>query len=151
MMPRRILFILFLSIAGFIASVSAADSAPQSSVTTIEQAQVEQRAQTYLESLKIRDLQTAYQMESGSTDGSLTADAFRRLMTSAPAELLDYQIRKVSIEDVVATIEFNATYQYPQLHDPYTSPRRFYWMLIDGQWYHKSNGQGLKQTNSSQP
>lgn len=133
MMPKILVLSLLVVFSGFV----AADEIPPQPA---EQLQVEQRARAYLDALKLRDLHTVYRMESGALDGTLTADAFHRRIKSTGAVLLDYQIRKVSLEESgKATVEFDATYQYSQLHEPTTMPNRSQWVLIEGQWYRAVN------------
>lgn len=123
--------VLFFLIVGLVAPIQA----DETSQATAAQPQVEQRVRNYLDALKIRDLQTAYQMESGSLNGTLTADAFYRYMTSSSADLLSYEIQSVSVEGEKATVELTATYKYPQLSQPTSMPRKSHWLLINGQWY----------------
>ena len=134
MMPKIVQFLLILAFAGFLVPLYAEEASPPNA----EQARVEQRVRAYLDALKIQDLHTAYRMESGVLDGTLTADAFHRRFKSTASVLLDYEIQKVTLESDQATVEFSGTYQYPQLHEPTTMPRRAQWVLIDGEWYHKS-------------
>jgi hypothetical protein len=102
-------------------------------------AQVEQRARLYMEALKIQDLQTAYKMYSGALDKTLTAADFWQRINASGSILLEYEITNVSVEDGKGTVQLNATYQYPQLREPLSSPRSLTWILIDGEWYIQSS------------
>lgn len=101
-------------------------------------AALEQRVNVYLTALKINDLATAYGLESGARDGTLTADEFHRRATQAKALLLDYAIEEVQVEGDSGTVKVKMTYQYPQLHKPYTTERSSQWIILDGQWYYKT-------------
>ncbi|WP_295402332.1 hypothetical protein [uncultured Thiocystis sp.] len=145
-MTKIVQFLLILFFAGFLAPLYAEEASPPDA----EQARVEQRVRAYLDALKIQDLHTAYRMESGAVDGTLTADAFFRRFKSSPSVLLNYEIQKVTMESDKATVEFSGTYQYPQLHEPATMPRRAEWVLIDGEWYH-SKGQVRQKLKAAPP
>jgi len=117
----------------FSASLVAGDLSESS-----EQSRLEQRIHTYLEALVIQDLQTAYRMETGSRDGSLTAYAYYRQFATAPAIIAKYSLDAVQINGDSATAEVSLSYDYPQLHDLYTKKRSLTWVLIDGDWYFKT-------------
>lgn len=139
MNPRVTLSALMLGIICLAPRLEADDPASQSS----DEAKVRERTQAYQEALRILDLQTAYRMETGALDGSLTANAFRRRIMARPSELIDYEIKAVAVENGKATVEFQGRYQYPQLHAPVTASSRVEWSLIDGQWYRNTVERGL--------
>ncbi|QIK38611.1 hypothetical protein GWK36_12160 [Caldichromatium japonicum] len=131
MFHKPFLIITFLSVI-LLFTQGCADS------PTEARARLEQRVNAYFTALKINDLATAYRMQSGARDGSLTADLFHRLMTQSGGRLINYKIEDIQIEGESATIKAELTYQYPQLHQPYIRSRSSQWIMLDGDWYHKS-------------
>lgn len=130
----KILLGLFLTSLLFLqAHAQTASDASNPSAT------LEQRINQYLTALKLNDLATAYKMESGSLDGTLTADTFHRLATQSSAQLIDYKIKAIAVENDSATVDLDVVYQYPQLHKPYETTRKASWKKIDGQWYQQSS------------
>lgn len=105
---------------------------------TDARARLEQRVNAYFTALKINDLATVYSFESGAQDGSLTADLFYRLVTQSGGRLIDYKIEGIEINDNTATVKAEVTYEYPQLHKPYTRTHSSQWIMIDNQWFRKS-------------
>jgi|GEM_PF-2647269 len=102
---------------------------------TPEQALVE-RAHTYWDAAKLRDMSTVYHMESGALDGKLTADALQSQVSKA--SLLSYEFKHIQIHDKDAEIEVDAKHYLPPMHKPITIIGTDHWMLIDGQWYHRT-------------
>jgi len=105
-------------------------------------------ATAYLEAIRINDLATAYQMEYGSQDGSLSPLAFREVLPRGV--LLNYTITSTSLVDGEGIVEADVSIQLPQLHSPYQTKRHMQWLVQDGKLYHKSKPpqQGLGQTSS---
>lgn len=99
---------------------------------------VEQRAVHYLEALRVNDFQTAYQMHSGSLDGSLTAYRFYQMLTSSPLKLIDYEIESVRVNKDEADVRVVRVYDYYQMHHPLRVKRTLNLILVDGQWYLKT-------------
>jgi hypothetical protein len=102
---------------------------------TPEQALVE-RAHTYWDAAKLRDMSTVYHMESGALDGKLTADALQSQVSKA--SLLSYEFKHIQIHDKDAEIEVDAKYYLPPMHKPITIISTGHWVLIDNQWYHRT-------------
>ena len=132
-MILRTLMLSLLLAAGVATAAPSADEASAGSNT--QAPQVEQRARAYLDALKAQDLHTAYWIQAGARDKSLSAAAFRRRVTANKAILLDYQIKEIAVESDQARVAIDATYQYPQLREPLSMPRTLQWVLIDGDWY----------------
>ena len=102
---------------------------------TPEQALVE-RAHAFWDAGKLRDMSTVYHMESGALDGTLTADALQSQMSKA--SLLSYEFKHIQIHDKDAEIKVDAKYNLPPIHKPITIETTEHWVLIDGQWYHRT-------------
>lgn len=132
-MSRKLILILLSLTLTFAFTQVHADSPSD------PRAALEQRVNAYLTAMKINDLATAYGLESGARDSTLTADEFHRRATQANALLLDYAIDEVQIEGDSATVKVKMTHQYPQLHKPYTTERSTQWIILDGQWYYKTS------------
>jgi hypothetical protein len=111
-------------------------SADESQEMTLKLALV-QRAHQYWDAIKVNDQVTAYRIESGSIDGTLTPHAFRRDF-SGSGRLVDYQFNQVRITGDQAVIDIRVAYELPQLRNPVTWDKAIAWTLVDGQWYHKS-------------
>ena len=93
-------------------------------------------ATAYLEALRINDLVTAYWMEYGSQDGSLSPLAFRELLPRGV--LLSYAITSASLVNGEGIVEVDVSTQLPQMRKPYQTKRKMRWLVEDGRLYHKS-------------
>lgn len=126
---------VILSLVFVFANPFTALQAADVGVSTDDRTQVELRVRAYLDALVAQDIQTAYQMQSGARDKTLTASTFQQHMSSATSVLVDYEIQDVTVESDKATVEINASYRYPQLYEPLNMPRREAWIRIEGEWY----------------
>ena len=100
-----------------------------------EQALVE-RAHAYWDAVKLRDMSTVYHLESGALDGTLTADALQSKVSKST--LISYEFKQIQIHDKDAEIEVDAKYYLPPMHKPIAFISKGHWVLIDGQWYHRT-------------
>ncbi len=103
---------------------------------TPEQALAE-RARTYWDAAKVRDLSTLYRLEADALEGKLTPDAFSQRMSS-PSQLISYEFKQIQIHGKEAEIEVATKFAIPKLHQPFTDTTKDHWILIDGQWYHQT-------------
>ena len=108
-----------------------------------EQALVE-RAHAYWDAVKLRDMSTVYHLESGALDGTLTADALQSKVSKST--LISYEFKQIQIHDKDAEIEVDAKYYLPPMHKPIAFISKGHWVLIDGQWYHRT---GTPQSKES--
>lgn len=99
------------------------------------------RAQAYWEAGKLRDFATVYRLESDALDGKLRPDQAQR--TAPQSRLLSYEFKHIQIHDKEAEIEVVGKFSLPQLHQPFTSITVDHWILIDGQWYHRTSASPL--------
>ncbi len=112
-------------------------------------------ATAYLEALRINDLATAYRMEYGSPDGSLSPLAFREILPRGV--LLSYAITSSSLDNGEGIVEADVSIQLPQMRTPYQAKRQMRWLVEDGKLYHKSKppqeglGRALTPTPGGSP
>jgi hypothetical protein len=103
---------------------------------TPEQA-LSERAHAYWEAGKLRDYATVYSLESDALDGKLRPDETQRIVPQS--SLLSYELKNIQIHDKEAEIEVDEKLSLPQLHKPLTNSITDHWILIDGQWYHRTS------------
>lgn len=118
---------------------------------TLDEEKVRASATAYLEAIRLNDLATAYRMEFGSQDGSLSPLGFREILPRGV--LLSYAITSVSLVDGEAIVEADVSYQLPQMRTPYQTKRQMRWLAEEGKLYHKSKPpqQGLGQAITPVP
>ena len=98
---------------------------------------VRDRANAYLEALRLNHLAGAYRMEAGSLDGSLTPLVFRALAIPFTGTLLSYTITAVTLQGEDAVVDADVSYQLPQLRKPYATKISMHWVTQNGDYYHK--------------
>lgn len=114
------------------ASASSDDSAASSTLTEDD---VRERSRAYLEAMRLNDLATAYAMELGAVDGTLTPLLFRQRAVGAGRAVREYEIQTVEVDGDIAVVEAKVTYRYPQLLKPYETLEQFEWVARDGELY----------------
>lgn len=129
MMSRRHVFAVLLNLVMVTAVAAASKNA------STPDPQLEQRIHTYMDALKSYDIYTLYGLESGSIDGTLSANSFRLRMESMPARVVACEIVNVSRDGDSALAELDVSFRYPQFGEPITTTRRVKWQLVKGQWY----------------
>lgn len=118
---------------------------------------VRDRANAYLEELRLNHLAGAYRMEAGSLDGSLTPLVFRALAIPFTGTLLSYTITAVTFQGEDAVVDADVSYQLPQLRKPYETKISMHWVTQNGDYYHKlkqppeANATGDSQTKAPLP
>ncbi len=90
------------------------------------------QSKTYLEALKLNDLNTAYLMETGSLDGSLTPLRFREIAFQGGRALLNYQIESVTRENAHALVIADIGISVPPMRTPYPTKIRLKWVMREG-------------------
>jgi hypothetical protein len=108
---------------------------PSASPSVLDEATVRASATAYLEAIRLNDLATAYRMEFGSQDGSLSPLGFRDILPRGV--LLSYAITSVTLVDGEAIVEADVSYQLPQLRKPYQTKRQMRWLAEEGKLYHR--------------
>lgn len=98
---------------------------------------VRDRANAYLEALRLNHLAGAYRMEAGFLDGSLTPLVFRESAIPFTGTLLSYTITAVSLQGEEAVVEADVSYQLPQLRKPYATKMSMNWVIQNGDYYHQ--------------
>jgi hypothetical protein len=111
---------------------------------TLDENQVRNRTVAYLDALRINDLATAYLMEAGSLDGTLTPLAFRQTVIPHNGALMDYEIISIIIDIDEANVEANVSYQLPGLRKPYKTQKQMKWINHDGVLYLTSTAPNIK-------
>ena len=131
--------------AGTEQTTQPAVTAPSAPSPVLDEEVLRTSASAYLEALRINDLATAYRMEYGSQDGSLSPLAFREILPRGV--LLSYAITSSSLENSEGMVEADVSVQLPQMRTPYQTKRQMQWLVEDGKLYHKSKPlqQGLGQ------
>lgn len=97
---------------------------------------VRERAMAYLDLIKINDIASAYRMEYGSADGSLSPLRFNQIRPGG--FLLDYGIKEVQIQDGEAVVKCNVRVILPEMRTPYDTTWEMRWVMQEGTLYHKS-------------
>ncbi len=90
----------------------------------------------YLDLIKINDIASAYRMEYGSADGSLSPLRFNQIRPGG--FLLDYGIKEVQIQDGEAVVKCNVRVILPEMRTPYDTTWEMRWVMQEGTLYHKS-------------
>lgn len=94
------------------------------------------RVTRYLDATKARDYATLFRMESATVEGTMTAaNAPHRAVSS---ELLSFEIKGMDVRDGDADVSVLGTFQLPQMKLPFTQMMTSRWVLIDGEWYHRT-------------
>ncbi len=94
------------------------------------------RVTRYWDATKARDYATLYRMESATVEGTMTAaNAPHRTVLS---ELLSYEIKGMDVRDSDADVNVLGTFKLPQMKLPFTQTITSRWVLIDGEWYHRT-------------
>lgn len=97
------------------------------------------RVTRYLDATKARDYATLFRMESGMVEGTMTAaNAPHRTVRS---DLLSFEIKEMDVRDSDADVKVLGTFQLPQMKLPFTQTITSRWVLIDGEWYHRTPAQ----------
>lgn len=105
-----------------------------------------ERANAYLEALRINDLASAYRMEAGYLDGSLTPLVFRDTAIPLSGSLLSYSISSVSLQGDEGQVEAEVSFQLPQMRKPYETKMAMHWVTRNGDFFHK-----LQKASDVQP
>ncbi|EGV19386.1 hypothetical protein [Thiocapsa marina] len=100
-----------------------------------DRARLDERVAAYWDAIRIRDLATAYALELGSVDGTLTADAFRRRSDKNVWDLVEYKITTVEIDGEEARLELDTVVRAPQIAKPLKRSRADRWVFSKGDWY----------------
>jgi hypothetical protein len=98
-------------------------------------ARLQQRVSDYWDAIEVFDLYTAYGMELGAKNGSLTPSEFRRRQGATDWELVDYRIERIETDDGSAEVALELTFDVPQLGKQLTRPAIGRWSYADGDWY----------------
>lgn len=94
------------------------------------------RAKSYLESIRINDIASAYRMELGSKDGSLTPLRFNQIRPGG--RLWDFTVEEVFIENGEGVVKTKVRIILPQMSTTYDTTWDMRWVMQDGILYHKS-------------
>jgi hypothetical protein len=94
------------------------------------------RASSYLEAIRINDIASAYRMELGSGDGSLTPLRFNQIRPGG--RLWDYAIEEALIENGEGVVKTKVRVILPQMRTPFVTTWDMRWVIQDGVLYHKS-------------
>jgi len=86
----------------------------------------------YLEALKLNDLNTAYHMETGSLDGTLTPLQFRERAFQGGKALLQYELGPVELEKYHAMVIADIGIAVPPMRKPYPTKMRLKWVMREG-------------------
>lgn len=124
-------------------TTAKADSPAQA---THSEQRLRERANAYLEALRINDLASAYRLDAGSLDGTLTPLVFRDSAIPLTGSLLSYTITSVSLQGDDAHVEAEVSFQLPQLRKPYETKMAMHWVTKNGDFFHK-----LQQASDVQP
>jgi hypothetical protein len=112
-----------------------------------------ERANAYWSALQARDFATMYGLEAGALDGRLSPDKLRNAV--GRSRLMGYTFKGVKIEEDLAAIMVEATYNVAGIGGsiPNIQPDR--WVFTEGDWYHaqglrlnKKTGHATKQEES---
>lgn len=95
-----------------------------------------ERAMAYLELIRINDIASAYRMEFGSGDGSLSPLRFNQIRPGGL--LLDYAIKDVLVQDGEGVVKTTVKVVLPEMRTPYDTTWEMRWVMQDGTLYHKS-------------
>jgi hypothetical protein len=101
-----------------------------------DRARLDERVAAYWEAIRIRDLATAYTLELGSLDGTLTADSFRRRSDKNVWDVVEYKTRTVELDGDEAWLELEIVVRAPQIAKPLKRTRSDRWVFSQGDWYH---------------
>ena len=94
------------------------------------------RASSYLEAIRINDIASAYWMELGSGDGSLTPLRFNEIRPGG--RLWDFAVEEVLIEKGEGVVKTKVRVILPEMRTPYVTTWDMRWVMQDGVLYHKS-------------
>ncbi|UHD14531.1 hypothetical protein [Thiocapsa bogorovii] len=100
-----------------------------------ERARLDERVAAYWDAIRIRDLATAYTLELGSVDGSLTADAFRRRSDKNVWDVVEYKTTAVEIDGDEARLYLEMVVRAPQIAKPLKRTRSDRWVFSKGDWF----------------
>lgn len=128
------------------ASPETPAKADSSAQANLSEQRLRDRANTYLEALRINDLAGAYRMEAGSLDGSLTPLVFRDTGIPLSGSLLSFNITSVSLQGDEGQVEAEVSFQLPQMRKPYETKMAMHWVTRNGDFFHK-----LQQASDVQP
>jgi len=102
-----------------------------------------ERAHSYWEAAKIRDMATVYSLEAGALVGQLKPETMRRAAESS--RLLSYELKEVEIDGEDAVIQIDGKYSLSGLKSTFSQQRDDPWIFIKGDWYH---GKSLRSANA---
>lgn len=96
---------------------------------------LDDRIGTYWDAIRIRDLATAYALEWGSVDGTLTASAFRERWDRSTWDVLGFKVMNVEMQGGEATLDVALVLLVPELAKPLTRTRPERWVFSKGDWF----------------
>jgi hypothetical protein len=103
-----------------------------------DRARLDERVAAYWDAIRIRDLATAYALELGSVDGTLTADTFRRRADKNVWDVVRFETKAVEIDGDDARVEIDMVVRAPQIAKPLNRTRSDRWVFSKGDWYRAS-------------
>lgn len=125
------------ALAGAVVMAVAWAAAPTLAAAAEESAaaRLQQRVTDYWDAIEVFDLYTAYGMELGAKNGSLTPSEFRRRQGGTDWELVDHRIERIETDDGSAEVALELTFDVPQLDKRLTRPATDRWTYAEGDWY----------------
>jgi hypothetical protein len=106
------------------------------------EAGLRERAQEYLEAVRLRDHATLYHMQSAYKRGELTPAKANRVIPNN--ELVDYSIDSVTVKEGEGSVAVSVRYRVPPMEIALEDTLSIGWVLLDGEWYLNTNPKVLE-------
>jgi hypothetical protein len=106
------------------------------------QRQLLARAAQYCDALRLRDYATIYYMQSATVTGELTPAKARRVIPKR--RFLVCSVDSAEVDENTGLVDLSIEYLMPPMLAQFTDRVRIPWVLINGEWYHETSADLLK-------